>query len=375
MSIESQRLASATWSILCEPGDTLAGYLRQTLGVEESLEAVASNQTASDLYRLLPEDQFRAPDFLGTFNSSIESWRLRLRAKSFDVNFNLGFDHLVTPIDECWPLALNDLGTGAPAALWVMGQKTLLCETQTVSVVGARLASSYGLEVTKDIVNLATTKEMIVVSGGALGIDAQAHEVTLKNSGKTIAVMAGGLDRLYPPKNLDLFERIKASGLIVSEMGPRVAPARWRFLMRNRLIAALGRATVVVEAGYKSGSINTAGHANELGRPVGAVPGQITASRSEGCHRLIKEGRAELISTPADFLELLGEKNEIPKLHFSLNSNQRRVMDSFGILGEEYQVNQLAIDSGMSIPECELTLHSLQNLSLVSQSGGNWSRA
>jgi DNA processing protein len=215
------------------------------------------------------------------------------------------------------------------------------------------------------------SKDFIVVSGGALGIDAQAHKSTLDFGGQTIAVMAGGLDRLYPSKNLDLFEEIKQSGLLVSEMPPGTSPARWRFLQRNRLIAALGRATVVVEAGFRSGSINTAGHANELDRPVGAVPGPINSTRSAGCHRLIRERRAELIATPADLFELLNLRNlEVEKPSFELTASQVRALDSFGYFGQE--VERVASISGLTLNEASFVLETLQKLGLVTRTSNGW---
>lgn len=352
----------------------MAGMLRRLLGNEESLYEIRKARSANDLIALLPQDSFRAPQFISTLEDSLECWKRRLSVvdveRSLDTLSSLqGF--VLNPGSKLWPMSLNDLGDSAPAVLWMIGKTSILENQKTVSVVGARLASSYGLEVTKDIVQTAVKHEYAVISGGALGIDAKAHWSTLDGKGQTIAIMAGGLDRLYPPKNLDLFDQIKQSGLLISEMPPGTAPARWRFLQRNRLIASLGQATVVVEAGYRSGSINTAGHANELDRPVGAIPGQINSTRSAGCHRLIRERRAELICTPADLLELLMERNaETDKPRFQLSGSYLRTLDAFGSF--EQSVERVASIAGMTLNEVSFALDSLEKLGLVVRTSNGW---
>jgi DNA processing protein len=374
MNVDQKRKAAATWSLLCEPGDSMAGMLRRILGTEEALFEIRRAKSAKDVLPLLPTDHFSSPAFANTLNDSLECWKRRLDKvnvdKSLDTFTNLG-GFLIEPSSEVWPTGLDDLGDCAPAAIWGLGNKSVLENQQTLSVVGARLASNYGLGVTQDLVKTAVSKGFVIVSGGALGIDAKAHTSALEVSGKTVAIMAGGLDRLYPPRNMDLFEEIKQTGLLISEMPPGTAPARWRFLQRNRLIAALGKATVVVEAGFKSGSINTAGHANELERPVGAIPGPINSTRSAGCHRLIKERRAELISTPADLFELLNIRNlETERMSFGLSGYQWRALD--GLAHFEQGVETVATNSGMSLNEARFTLESLQKLGLVMRTSNGW---
>lgn len=366
--------AAATWSLLCEPGDSMAGMLRRIIGTEESLFEIRRAKSAKDLFSLLPEDHFRAPEFLSTLEDSLECWKRRLGEvnvdKSLAVLESLG-GKLLTPQSNGWPKALLDLGDSAPAVLWVRGNLGVLENPKTISVVGSRIASAYGLEVTKDLVQAAVSKDYVVVSGGALGIDAKAHSSALNAGGKTIAVMAGGPDRLYPPRNLDLFERIKQTGLLISELPPGTAPARWRFLQRNRLIAALGQATVVIEAGFRSGSINTAGHANELDRPVGAIPGPINSTRSAGCHRLIRDRRAELISTPTDLFELLNLKNSnAEKIQYDLSASQLRALDSLGYFNQS--IERVASVSGMTLIEAGFALGSLEKLGLVSRTSTGW---
>ena len=352
----------------------MAGMLRRILGTEEALFEIRRAKSAKDLLPLLPRDHFTAPMFVNVLNDSLECWQRRIQKvnvdKALDTLASLnGF--LISSSSNNWPRGLADLGDSAPAALWAIGNKSALENQQTLSVVGARVASNYGLGVTQDLVQAAVSKDFVVVSGGALGIDAKAHTSALDVKGKTIAIMAGGLDRLYPPRNLDLFDQIEQTGLLISEMPPGTAPARWRFLQRNRLIAAIGQATVVIEAGFKSGSINTAGHANELERPVGAIPGPINSTRSAGCHRLIKERRAELISTPADLFELLNLRNlEAERMSFGLSGYQWRALD--GLAHFEQGVETVATNSGMSLNEAQFSLESLQKLGLVTRTSNGW---
>ncbi len=144
-----------------------------------------------------------------------------------------------------------------------------------------------------------------IVSGAAYGIDGAAHRAALAAGGTTFALLAGGVDRPYPVGHSDLIGRIVSTGAVVSEAPCGTAPTKWRFLQRNRLIAALSDATVVVEAGWRSGSLNTAAHAASLGRPLGAVPGPITSAASTGCHRLLREFDARCITSADDARELL----------------------------------------------------------------------
>jgi DNA processing protein len=364
----------ASWSLMTEPGDSMAGYLRRNLGAEASLQLIKSNLTAKELYNQLPEDQFRPIQFLESLQDSLECYRRRLKAvsaaKALAAIHKLGGE-LVTPDSWHWPKSLNDLGDSAPAALWVIGSKDILIKEESLAVVGARLASSYGLKLTSELVRMACSNQWVIVSGGALGIDAMAHKSALANSGKTIAVMAGGLDFLYPPANVDLLKELCQTGLLISELAPGIAATRWRFLQRNRLIAALAKATLVVEAGYRSGTINTAGHANELGRRVGAVPGPVDSVRSAGCHRLIREHRAELIATPGHLIDLMGGPDEVISTP-TLPTNLLRTLDSLGKLS--LQSDQIALASGLTKAETEHALYQLQQRNLVRQNTFGWQK-
>lgn len=202
-----------------------------------------------------------------------------------------------------------------PLALWVRGTTDLAAVgVRSVSIVGARAATPYGERVARDLAAGLAERGFVVVSGGAYGIDAAAHRGALGASQETVVVSAGGLDRAYPPGNTALFERAAESGLLVSESPPGSAPQRRRFLTRNRVIAALGTGTVVVEAARRSGAMNTAHHCVGLGRPLMAVPGPVTSAMSVGCHALIaaESGAARLVSGVDDVLLMIGSAGDLP---------------------------------------------------------------
>jgi len=363
-----EQVIAATWSTLCEPGDGMAGLLRAKLSSEKALELVASSFTAKQIIQELPKDDFREEKFESTLSDCLEIWRRRLKAskpqEALDAIHALG-GRFVIQGDECWPSELEDLGYSTPTGLWVLGDPKNLKHEMKLSVIGSRLASPYGLKLTRDLVRFAVGRDWLIVSGGALGIDAKASETALLEGHRSIAVLAGGLDKWYPASNHDLFLKVIQNGCLVSEMPPGYPPARWRFLQRNRLIAALSRATLVVEAGFRSGSINTAGHANELGRAVGAVPGEVDSVRSAGCHRLIRERRAELIATPGQLLELMGEGFDDEMTFRELSHWQTRTMDA--IRQDVLSVEEVALRSGMTRAQTELVLGQLVRMSLVIQ--------
>jgi DNA processing protein len=202
-----------------------------------------------------------------------------------------------------------------PLALWVRGTVDLATVgVRSVAIVGARAATEYGTWVARDLAGALADRGFVVISGGAHGIDAAAHRGALAARGATVLVAAGGLDRPYPPGNALLFEQIAERGLLVSESPPGSDPKRHRFLTRNRLIAALGTGTLVVEAAARSGAMNTAGHCTKLGRPLMAVPGPITSWASEGCHRLIaaEHDPARLVTGLADVLLAIGSAGDLP---------------------------------------------------------------
>jgi DNA processing protein len=209
--------------------------------------------------------------------------------------------------DAAYPVALRDLGD-APAALYVAGGLARLREytapeRPVVAVVGARRASAYGLEVARALGRGLAAADVPVVSGMAFGVDAAAHAGALAVRGPTVAVLAAGAERAYPPSKRRLYEAIRAGGCVVSELPPGAATQKWCFPARNRIIAGLARLTVVVEAAERSGSLITAELARDLGRDVGAVPGRVTASTAEGANALLHDGAA-VVRDAADALDL-----------------------------------------------------------------------
>ena len=211
----------------------------------------------------------------------------------------------ITPEDSDWPNQLDDL-VAPPIALIIRGQRdALLSLEKSVAIVGTRNPTSYGVRVAGDLAAAACDHDFAVVSGGAYGIDTAAHKGALAAEGVTVAVLGGGINSLYPSGNARLFQEIKETGLLISEAMPDVPAQPYRFLVRNRLIAALSKTTVVVEAAFRSGSIRTARDAAEILRPVFAVPGPITSPLSDGCHRLIAERVADIATSVSEILEVV----------------------------------------------------------------------
>jgi len=192
-----------------------------------------------------------------------------------------------------------------PIGLIAKGNKELL-NRKSISIVGTRNPTPYGQRVASEMAANFVDREWVVTSGGAYGIDTAAHKGALISEGETIAVLASGLDVLYPAGNARLFAEIAESGLLISEYLPGTKALPHRFLNRNRLIAAIGDGTMVVEAAFRSGSLRTARDAQDLKRVVMAIPGPINSPLSEGCHRLIGEGAAAICCGVNDALELMG---------------------------------------------------------------------
>ena len=213
--------------------------------------------------------------------------------------------YVLIPDDVEWPTQLADLGA-PPIALLIKGEREYLSQlSNSISIVGTRNPTNYGVRIAEDFAAGACDREWAVVSGGAIGIDAAAHRGALAAEGITVAVLGGGFNKNYPAAHEKLFAEISLSGLLISEVMPDVHAAPHRFLIRNRLIAAISKTTVVIEAAFRSGSLRTARDAAEIFRPVMAVPGPINSPTSEGCHRLIAERCAELVSSISEVMELV----------------------------------------------------------------------
>ena len=207
--------------------------------------------------------------------------------------------------DFDWPVSCQDL-SAPPMGLVIKGERELLTKlNNSISIVGSRRPTIYGLNVANQLATDACRQEIVVISGGAFGIDTAAHQATLMAGGKTLAVLAGGVNNLYPPENHQMFSQIAENGLLISEVMPSVRTVPARFLNRNRLIAALSKATVVVEAAFVSGSIRTARDAAEIFRPVFAIPGPISSKLSDGCHRLIAERIADIATSLDEVVEVI----------------------------------------------------------------------
>ncbi len=293
--------ARAIWSVLVEPGDSTAGALIAAVGAVTAARLVIDRAPARTI-----SDATRGEVTTEAAASGVARWIERLRAN--DVMRSLESAArcravMVVPGDAHWPESLDALGDSPPVLLWARGDTALL-RRPGVAIVGARAATGYGEHVAMEFAAGLCARDVVVVSGGAYGIDGMAHRAALASGGATIAVLAGGIDRIYPSGHEALLTRVADHGLLLSEMPCGTAPTKWRFLQRNRLIAALASATVVVEAGRRSGSLNTAGHAITMGRPVGIVPGPITSAASAGCHATLRSEPVECVTSVAEIMQL-----------------------------------------------------------------------
>ena len=230
---------------------------------------------------------------------------IQSQVKDLELEISKAGGVFITPEDNDWPIALADLAT-PPIGLVIAGDRSVLLKLdKSISIVGSRQPTNYGLQLSYSLASQASLAQLVVVSGGAYGIDTASHQGALSVGGISIAVLAGGINRLYPLENQKLFKDITKSGLLISEVMPNIESKPYRFLIRNRLIAALSRSTVVVEAKFISGSIRTARDAAEIFRPVFAIPGPVTSPLSEGCHRLIAERVADIATSLDEILEVI----------------------------------------------------------------------
>jgi DNA processing protein len=304
----AERFARAAWTTIAEPGDRDAGALMNALGAVGALERLVIGVDPDDLATELSDVSASdvAPD---QWTDALKRWQPRVASAPAMLALRqaarFGMRMLV-PGDAEWPDQLSELDDHAPFALWVRGNAGSLANLEkSIALVGARAATGYGEHVTIEAASGLVDRGFAIVSGAAYGIDGTAHRAALASQGTTVAVLAGGLDRFYPSGHEQLLGWIVNRGAVVAEVPPGTTPTKWRFLLRNRLIAALSGATVVIEAGWRSGSLNTAGHAATLGRPVGAVPGPVTSAASAGCHRLLREFAATCVTTADEMAELV----------------------------------------------------------------------
>jgi DNA processing protein len=295
---------------------------------------------------------------------------------------------LITPDDDEWPmLALTGFSSVAaagkqqgrpPMVLWALGPARLDETAQrAAAIVGTRAATSYGEQVTGDLAAGLAERDVAVISGGAYGIDGAAHRAALAADGVTVAVLAGGIDIPYPAGHSALLHRIGADGLVVTEYPPGVRPARHRFLTRNRLVAAMAGAAVVVEAGVRSGAANTAAWARALGRVVGAVPGPVTSSASTGCHALLRDG-AELVTRAEDIVEFVGRIGELAPEEArpttaldGLSDDERHVYEALPGRGVA-TVDEIAVAAGLAPERVIGPLAMLEVAGLTERHDGQW---
>ncbi len=298
-----ERRARAVWSGLVEPGDQVAGALVRLLGAARALDWMSGAARGAPDWSALPG--VPGPDRLRLVGAA-HRWAARADGSpvvGLEQDLARAGGTLVVPGDPAWPAGLDDLGDAAPFALWCRGTPPA---AGSVAVVGSRASTGYGERVAFDLAEGLASRGVGVVSGGAYGIDAAAHRGAIAPGGPTFVVLAGGVDRAYPAGNARLFEEALATGGgVLAELPPGALPTKSRFLQRNRLIAAVTGATVVVEAAWRSGALSTARRAADLLRPVGAVPGPVTSMASAGCHRLLREGFAVCVTDVAEVVELL----------------------------------------------------------------------
>ena len=297
MTGDDERLARAALTRVGEPGDET---MNRWLGRYGAVETVQALRTDS-----------RLPGV------SAARWAgLRQRTRALNPEADLETvgrqgGRFVCPGDTEWPSQLDDLGDGRPVGLWVRGRASLrFWALRSVAIVGARACTDYGAHVASTLGSGLATRGWTVVSGAAYGVDGAAHNGALVVDGATVAVLACGVDVAYPPGNGTLIRRIAEHGLLVAELPPGDHPTRSRFVLRNRVIAALTRGTVVIEAELRSGSLVTARRALALGRPTMGVPGPVTSGLSAGVHQLLR-GEGIVVTDAAEVIELVGSIGEL----------------------------------------------------------------
>ncbi|MFJ2617765.1 DNA-processing protein DprA [Glutamicibacter sp. NPDC087344] len=400
VGIPAHTLCFAQLNQLIEPNDLTATALLELMSPAELLALIhREDHVPSGLESGLAQLTGRQPEpnSAQDLRVSLTRWRKRLpyanAHAALESIARLG-GGLLSRQDPGWPAQLDDLGFARPLCLWWRAGSPHWLHTQrpthTVSVVGSRDASDYGNQVTVELARALGRQGITVVSGGAYGIDAAAHRAALATgewdfpNPPTIAILAGGADRLYPAGNHTLLEEVIARGVLYSEVPPGSTPTRFRFLNRNRLIAAYSRLTIVTEARHRSGALNTAGHALELGREVAAVPGSVFSPNSAGTHRLIRASAAALLSSPADAVELLDlPADQVPGAvpadpadprHYpadSLSTEQALLYDVLP-MRKTLSPDELSARSGVSILQTLRGLSELERRGLAVRSEAGW---
>lgn len=374
----AERFARSAWTGIAEPGDRIAGILVASIGASRALTAVVERWPLARMVSAVREagteilTEEEAADALKRWQPRIASASALIALKQA-TRLNV---RLLIPGDPAWPAGMTDLGLHGPIALWVRGNvSTMLSLEQSISLVGARAATGYGEHVTMEASASLVDRGYTIVSGAAYGIDGMAHRAALASSGQTVAFLAGGVDRFYPSGHDALLTRIVESGAVVSELPCGSQPTKWRFLQRNRLIAAASQATIVMEAGWRSGSLNTAGHAAALGRPLGAVPGPVTSMASAGCHRLIRDFDAVCVTNAAEMAELAPvtgvDSDALDGLGQGATSEQVRVFDAISTRSPR-TAHDIAARSGLSVAAVQAILGVASVEGTVSERETGW---
>jgi DNA processing protein len=380
---ERVRAARVALGSVVEPGNRTLHFLVEQCGPQEALRRLAAGDTADAL-------SAAARSRLGSHDPWTAALRLMAHADRLGVR-------LVVPEDPEWPRGLSDLSaisvdgrdrvdrdTYPPQCLWVRGPHRLDEATdRSVSVIGARANTHYGGHIAAELGYGLADRGWTVISGGAYGIDAAAHRGALAAGGLTIAVLACGVDRPYPPSNSALFERVAEEGLLISELPPGSDPHRHRFLVRNRVIAALSRGTVLVEASARSGARQTMRRARQLRRLAMAVPGPVTSTASVGCHEELREHphAVALVTGVEQVLELVGRVGVdlAPRPrgpvqdHDGLDSLDQQLFDAVPLRGVA-SAAAVAAQAGVSLRDALGRLPSLALRGLLTEQSGGWAR-
>lgn len=389
--MENERLARAALSRLMEPQDAAGLALVQVAGALDAL-GIATGQLGygpaleQEITGVLAEHG-SVTSWAG-MAAALKRWAPRIPDLAPERDLatleRLG-GRMIIPGDDLWPGQLGDLGIHEPICLWWRGvELELPPAAKSVALVGSRDSTSYGASVTGDLAYSLAQRGFTVVSGGAYGIDAHAHRAALAGGSgpmPTIAVMAGGVDRFYPSGNEDLLRAVANQGAVIAEVPPGSAPTRYRFLQRNRIIAALASVTVVVEARWRSGALNTAHHAESLGRAVGAVPGSVHSANSAGCHRLLREGGAICVTDAAEIAELASPSGEfLPDVpagrsadHDGLTLEDLILLDALPLRSAS-SVEKLSSVAGLGVESVRAGLGRLNLLGLAGSGSGGWKR-
>ncbi|AXG80556.1 DNA-processing protein DprA [Streptomyces paludis] len=363
-----ERLARAALTRVFEPGDECGGQWLRRFGAVALLELLATSDAGPR-------------DLAGATEQRLGGYRLRARAavpeRDLAAVAGLG-GRFVCPGDPEWPSQLDDLGAARPIGLWVRGRSDLrIWSLRSVAVVGARACTPYGAHMAAGLGSGLAERGWVVTSGAAFGVDGAAHRGALAAGGATVAVLASGVDRAYPPGHAELIGRIAEQGLLVAELPPGDHPTRSRFVLRNRVIAALTRGTVVVEAEYRSGSLVTARCAQRLGRFTMGVPGPATSGLSAGVHELLR-GEGVLVTDAAEVAELVGDIGELapsrrgPVLTRDLlDPVSARVLEALPARGSA-EGKEIARGAGTTVDEALGRLYELHSLGFVERRGDGW---